>query len=144
MPQSNRETGDAFHRLAHVALEGFTGKRFRLNVALPVGRPPRLHKFDFATDDNGFVGESKCYTWTATDNAPSAKIGHLKEALQYLHDLPKGTTTFIVMKRHCRRKDGEPLADYFVRLNANWLEETAILELDEGTATLRLVHGSLT
>ena len=140
---SNRETGDAFHRLAQSVLQELTGLAFAVDVPIPVGRPPRDHKFDFATADRSVIGECKCYTWTESDNAPSAKIGHLKEALQYLHELPGGTKTFILMKRHCRRHNGEPLADYFARLNDNMLGDTAILELCGETGKVRTVHGKM-
>lgn len=140
---SNRETGDALHRLARSALQKLTGLAFEIDVPIPVGRPARPHKFDFATPTRHIVGESKCYAWTESDNAPSAKIGHLKEALHYLHKLPTGTQTFIVMKRHCRRMNGESLADYFVRLNENLLGDTAILELCEETGKVRPVHGRM-
>src|SRR2546426_267068 len=139
---SNRETGDVFQRLARSILSKSTGILFELEVPLSVGRPPRDHKFDFASADRHIVGESKCLVWTESDNAPAAKIDTLKAALHSLHELPDGTKTFIVMKRHCRRKNGEPLADYFVRLNPNLLGATTILELCEETGSLRAVHSS--
>lgn len=138
---SNRETGDAFHRLARTTLQRQTGLLFDVGVPIAIGRPPRDHKFDFATPDRAVVGECKCYAWTESDNVPSAKIGYLKEALQYLHELPTGTRTFIVMKRHCRRANGEALADYFVRLNNHLLGDTAILELCAGKT--RAVNGKM-
>ena len=95
---SNRETGDAFQRLARSTLQKLTGLVFELEVPIPLGRPPRNHKFDFASADRRIVGESKCLVWTVSDNAPAAKLETVRGALRDLQNLPEGTKTFIVMK----------------------------------------------
>jgi len=63
--------------------------------------------------------------------------------LQFLHALPAGTTTFLVMKRHCKLEIGEALADYFVRLNQHFIAATLVLELDEASGLLRVVAGHI-
>jgi hypothetical protein len=98
--------------------------------------------FDFASGDRRYVGEAKSFTWTISGNTPSAKITTLREAIQYLKELPFGTKTFIVMKKaqHPIRK--ETLAAYFARLNTHLVGATAILELDD-KGCLSVVTGDL-
>ena len=50
-----------------------------------------------------------------------------------MEDLPPETQTFIVMRRHCHQRNGEPLADHFVRRYRQMLERVTVLELDEDT-----------
>ena len=137
---SNVEKGKQFQLRAQSALEKLTGIQFELEVELPIGSPPKLHLFDLASPDQRFIGESKAYTWTVTGNTPSAKITTLKEAAQYLNDLPAGTKTFIIMKRDVHPVKGESLAEYFSRLNNHLLGAVAVLEL-AADDTVRLVHG---
>ena len=47
---------------------------FEQEAAIPIGRPPKEHKFDLANADRSIVAECKCYTWTDSGNVPSAKL----------------------------------------------------------------------
>jgi hypothetical protein len=136
----NTKKGRDFQLRAQQALEGALGFEFDLEVKLPIGVPPKTHPFDLASRNRTIVAECKAYTWTESGNVPSAKITTLREAANYLLQLPTGTTTLIVMDRHCRRMKGEALADYFVRLNSHLLGRVSLLELSSDD-TLRLVHG---
>jgi len=137
---SNVKRGKEFQLRAQSALEKLTGIQFKLEVKLPIGRPPKLHPFDLASPDQRIIGESKAYTWTISGKTPSAKITNLKEAAQYLNDLPAGTNTFIIMKREVHPIKGESLAEYFSRLNKHLLGAVAVLELADDD-TVNLVHG---
>lgn len=54
---------------------------FQQETAIPIGRPPKEHKFDLANADKSIVAECKCYTWTDSGNVPSAKLMGLDEAV---------------------------------------------------------------
>jgi hypothetical protein len=133
--------GAAFCELTRRAIATTLGMDVETEVSLPVGSPPRPHKFDLATPDRAYIGEAKAFTWTSGNNIPSAKISTVKEALQFLHALPQETRTFVVMRRDLRISTGEALADYFVRLHGHWLGTTTLLELAVDTSALRFVSG---
>jgi len=140
--QPNCGAGEAFHRRAAVALAVATGLSFESEVALSLGDSPKRHRFDLATPDRRYVGEAKAYAWTASGNVPAAKISALREAVQFLEQLPKEVRRFIIMRRSVRTSTGESLADYFHRLNPQLLTSVSLLELDDAGA-VRIVCGSL-
>ncbi len=140
---SNRERGAVFQRYAADALAKATGLAFDLEVPLTIGEPPKSHSFDLATRDRAYVGESKAFAWTVSGLPPSAKISTLREAAQYLRSLSPQTTTFIVMARSVHPLNGEPLADYFSRLNDHLLGKVAVIEVCDATGTVRFVRGRL-
>ena len=72
------------------------GSGFELEKKIPIGEPPKDHKFDIVNFDMGFVIECKRYTWTEAGNVPSAKMGFLNEAAFYLSFLPNNYNKFIV------------------------------------------------
>src|SRR5688500_302425 len=119
--QSNSGAGRQFHRRAALALAAATGLSFNSEVALSLGKPSKLHRFDLATPDGIYVGEAKAYAWTASGNVPAAKISALREAVQFLEQLPADVRRFIIMRRSIRSSTGESLADYFQRLNPHLL-----------------------
>ena len=57
---------------------------FHTEHSIPIGKPPKEHKFDLASDDLRFIGESKNYSWTVSGNVPSAKMAFINEAVFYL------------------------------------------------------------
>ena len=59
---SNVKRGKEFQLRAQSALEKLTGIQFKLEVKLPIGRPPKLHPFDLASPDQRIIGESTAYT----------------------------------------------------------------------------------
>ena len=140
---SNTEIGRRFQLRSRQALTRLLQVPFEMEVHLPIGNPPKNHPFDLVSADKMYVGEAKAFTWTISGNTPSAKITTLREAAQYLHALPPGTKTLIVMKHSPHPRTGETLAHYFARLNGHLLGQTAILELDEGTDSLTIIRRGL-
>ena len=45
---------------------------------VPVGNPPKEHRFDVVSADGDIIIECKCYTWTNGGNVPSAKMSTLQ------------------------------------------------------------------
>ena len=109
------------------------GVRLLLDHALPIGEPPKLHKFDFATDAGSHVGEAKYYTWTETGNAPSAKLGFLNQAVFYLSFLPDASTRFIVMRKDHHPKRRESLAEYWYRIDRHLFGGVRVFEIEDDT-----------
>ena len=56
------------------------GVNFRLDFQIPIGKPPKDHKFDLVSEDEEIIGECKNYSWTETGNIPSAKMEFTNEA----------------------------------------------------------------
>jgi hypothetical protein len=136
---SNYAKGLAFQLRCREALIKMTGLSFEAEIKLPIGTPPKPHAFDLVSSDGTLVAECKAFTWTTSAKPPSAKISTLREAIGYLHQLPTGTTRILLMKRDCNVRNGESLADYFVRLNRHFLGTITILELAE-RGELRVVY----
>ena len=81
-------------------LEWFRGHyktSFSLEKKIPIGSPPKDHKFDIVADNDLVAIECKRYTWTETGNVPSAKMGFTNEAAFYLSFLPDTYKKIIVM-----------------------------------------------
>ena len=84
----NPRRGREFQELAASILSAYWGTRFELEVPFSIGDPPKVHKVDMATDDRKFAGEAKNFSWTASGNMPSAKMGFVNQAVFYLSHLP--------------------------------------------------------
>ncbi len=138
---ANTKKGRDFQLRVKHALEKAFDFEFDLEVKLPIGNPPKPHTFDLASRNRAIVGECKAFAWTVSGNVPSAKITTLREAANYLLQLPAGTIAFIAMDRDCHPVKGEALADYFARLNSHLLGRVSLLELSNDS-TLRRVHGN--
>ena len=106
------------------------GPGFLLEKKIPIGQPPKDHKFDIVNIDLGIVIECKRYTWTETGNVPSAKIRAINEAAFYLSFLPDAYEKYIVMLRSQHKKKQETLAEYYYRTNHHLLGKTRIAEYD--------------
>ena len=113
-----------------------------LEISMPIGHPPKSRPFDLASATRRVVGECKAFTWTASGNVPSAKVTTLREACQYLRLLPEGTTRLLLMARSVHPRTGEPLADYFCRLNTHLLGDVVVVEVGD-YGSLRPVRGRL-
>ena len=137
---SNFQQGRDFQELVGAALAREVGEAFDLEVDLPIGTPPKPHRFDLASRSRRIVCECKAYTWTESGNVPSAKITHLREAVTYLTQLPEQTTRILAVKHAAHATKSETLGEYFVRLNQTILGSTLVLEVgvDGGTNAL---HG---
>lgn len=136
MPRENSQNPGAGRyfevRAARIMGEAL-GVRLLLDHALPIGEPPKLHKFDFGTEAGTHVGEAKYYTWTETGNAPSAKLGFLNQAVFYLSFLPETSERFIVMRRHTHPRRKETLAEYWYRTDRHLLRGVRVFEIEDET-----------
>ena len=128
--RDNPRRGREFQELAASMLSEYWGVAFELEVPFSIGDPPKSHRFDLASADRKFVGESKNYTWTATGNTPSAKMAFVNEAVFYLSHIPANITRFVVMPRDIRPKTGEALADYYYRTYRHLLNGVLVIEID--------------
>jgi hypothetical protein len=147
-PKSNRNNprrGRRFEELAQACLTCYFQTNLDRKQPIEIGRPPKSHCFDLASADRRIVGECKNYSWTASGNVPSAKLGFLNEAAFYLSFLPQSTIRFIVLRRQMKPRStrtsarGEPLADYYHRTHRHLLNGTIVLEIDSRTKTVRSV-----
>src|SRR3989442_603185 len=109
---SHIERGRQLQEHARRILEMLLGEPFDAEALLPIGSPPKPHRFDLASRSRGVVCECKSFTWTASGKVPSAKITTLREAVQYLLALPAETIKVIAMKRSLRSTHRESLAEY--------------------------------
>jgi hypothetical protein len=130
--------GYDFQFKAAEILGGYYDVVFR-EYAIPIGNPPKMHKFDLVSDDKHYIGECKNYVWTAGGNVPSAKICHINEAVFYLQHLPSDTIRFVVMRRAIDKFHLESLAEYYYRMNKHLLKGVIIIEIDETTENVIIV-----
>jgi len=72
--KSNSERGAEFQSRARNTLTQWLGVHFNTEISLPIGSPPKDHRFDLVSEDRRYVGEAKAFSWTASGNTPSAKI----------------------------------------------------------------------
>jgi hypothetical protein len=140
---SHVQRGRQLQATARRILETLFGEPFDAEALIPIGSPPKPHRFDLASRSRGVVCECKAFTWTATGNVPSAKISTLREVAQYLSALPAETIKVVAMMRSQRSTPTESLAEYFCRLNAHVLGGIRVLESgDDGAG--RWVRGEIT
>ena len=102
MPSDNRLNtgkGRSFQEQVAVLLSNHFGVTFRLDYPIPIGNPPKTHRFDLVSTDSRYAGECKNYSWTESGNVPSAKMGFVNEALFSLSLLPSDTFRFVVMRK---------------------------------------------
>ena len=112
----NPKIGAEFQTKAAKKLEEHFKVKFIEEVKIPIGCPPKDHKFDCVSENKEIVAECKCYTWTDSGNSPSAKLSKLNEAAFYMSFLPKITKKIIVMSKADHISKKETLAEYYFRL----------------------------
>ena len=105
---------------------------FMLEEPIPIGNPPKLHRFDCVSTDKNIVVECKHYTWTSTGNIPSAKMMGLNEAVFYMSYLPSTTRKIIAIYKDTTAKKIESFAEYYCRINGHLLSGIEIVEIDDG------------
>lgn len=127
----NPKIGREFQNLVCEILAKYYQKCFTTERSIPIGKPPKEHRFDCVSDDRTIVVECKCYTWTATGNIPSAKLMGLNEAVFYLNYLPTETKKIIAMKKSTYPGKTETLAEYYNRIDGHLLEGIEIIEIDD-------------
>ena len=124
-------------------LEWFRGHykvSFSLEKKIPIGNPPKDHKFDIVADNDLIAIECKRYTWTETGNVPSAKMGFTNEAAFYLSFLPDVYKKIIVMLRSYHPKRKESLADYYYRTYRHLLGNIVVAEFDPDSKSMRFIQ----
>ena len=112
---------------------------FSLEKKIPIGNPPKDHKFDIVADNDTIAIECKRYTWTETGNVPSAKMGFTNEASFYLSFLPDSYKKIIVMLRSYHPKRNESLAEYYYRTYRHLLGNIQIAEFDPDSKSMRFI-----
>ncbi len=133
----NPSKGRAFQNLAAEILTNHFKVDFQLDYPIPIGDPPKDHRFDLVSKDTRYVGECKNYSWTESGNIPSAKMGFVNEAVFYLTYIPPKIERFIVMRRDTHPKRNESLVDYYYRTYRHLLNDIFIIEIDVETGNLR-------
>ena len=115
-------------------------KDFVNEKKIPIGYPPKNHKFDIVALDDTVAVECKCYTWTETGNVPSAKIGFVNEAAFYLSFLPDYYEKYIVMLKASHDIRNETLAEYYYRTNKHLLGAIKVAEYEPKTDTFTVIN----
>ena len=127
----NPRIGNDFQKMVLERLELFFDRRFQMETPIPIGDPPKDHRFDCVSEDRKIVAECKCYTWTDTGNIPSAKLMGLNEALFYMSYLPEETIKILCVKRAEYPTKKETLAEYYCRIDAHLLRDVKVFEIDD-------------
>jgi len=133
----NAHIGQKFQELVLSVLQDEYQTDFEKEVAIPIGKPEKDHKFDLANEDRTIVAECKCYTWTDSGNVPSAKLMGLDEAVFYFIFLPPKTKKLLCMKKAVYPGKKETLAEYYVRVHGHLLKDVSVIEIsDDGTINI--------
>lgn len=143
MVQNNSENpriGREFQNLAMKILQDHFKQEFEMDKPIPIGNPPKHHKFDCVSLNNQIVVECKSYSWTLSGNIPSAKMAMLNEALFYMSYLPKDIKKIIVMKKATHPGKKETLAEYCFRIKSHLLDDVSILEIDEESSEIKILQ----
>jgi hypothetical protein len=141
-PVSNTGVGRAFQERVGRILSHRFGEEIILEVELPIGTPPRPHRFDLVSRSGSVVCECKAYTWTSGGNIPSAKVTTLREAAGYLTQAPMDSAKILAIAHSASPRRRETLGEYFVRLNGGLLTDIAVIEIDEAD-NVRQLNGQL-
>ena len=136
---NNPAKGRAFQELAARVLEDHFSTPFHLDVPIAIGLPRKDHRFDLVSSDKRHIGECKNYSWTASGNVPSAKMGFCNEAAFYLSFLTGDVTRFITMRKDVHPKRQETLADYYYRTNKHLLGDVLLIEIDVTNEVIRTI-----
>jgi hypothetical protein len=139
LPDNSLNTGKGrdFQSTAAEILGAHFQTKFDLDVALDIGSPPKVHRFDLVSTDRKFVGECKNYCWTIGGNVPSAKMAFMNEAMLYLSLAPIDSVRFITLRRDTHPRTGEALADYYCRTYRHLFHGAFLIEIDLATSAVR-------
>ena len=83
-------------------------------VHLGTGAEKRPHRFDLGSDSPKVVVECKRHTWTATGNAPSAKMAVWNEAMYYFHLAPPAYRKMLFVLLHRFDPECQTLLNYYI------------------------------
>ena len=135
----NPKRGAAFQNQVREWFQEQYNRRFKIDESIPIGKPPKDHRFDVVDENKTIAVECKRYTWTETGNVPSAKMGFTNEAAFYLTFLPDSYEKYIVMLKSCHPKHNETLAEYYYRINKHLLGSIKVAEFDPETKEFRII-----
>jgi hypothetical protein len=144
MANSNNENpiiGQQFQASVNRIMSAHFGQRFDDEVRIPIGNPPKDHKFDCVSEDRRIVVESKCYTWTDTGKIPSAKMATLNETVFFMSFLPSTTIKIIALKKAVHPLRNETLGEYYCRIYNHLLRDVKIFEIDDNNE-IRIINDS--
>jgi len=141
MNKNNENTGvgKSFQNISKELLAKHYHKEFIPEIAINIGNPPKLRKFDLVSEDMSIVVECKCYNWTQGNNNPSAKMSTLNEAVLYFKLLDDICEKVIVMKKSIHPNRDETLAEYYFRTYRFVLDGITLLEVDTDTQTINAI-----
>ena len=97
---------------------------------IPIGNPPKLHKFDLVSEDKSIIVECKDNNWSKTDEVPSGKIATMLKEILHFNKGPKDTKNILVLRKYYSEKRKKTLGDYFVSKYKYLLEGITVMELD--------------
>lgn len=140
---SNAHVGRDFESMAQAYFEQSNGIALQRGfpVLLGVGSTQKVHRFDLGSDDPPVLIECKSYHWTATGNAPSAKIIACNQAMYYFHLVPQWYRKVLFMLRSEHPSRSETLAEYYARTCGHLIPPTvSILEYDDQLGTARDIN----
>ena len=135
----NPKNGAVFQQQVMIWFQKHFEKSFELEKKIPIGNPPKEHKFDIVDVEDTIAIECKRYTWTETGNVPSAKMGFTNEAAFYLSLLPNNYEKYIVMLKSQHSKRRESLAEHYYRMNKHLLGNIIVAEYDPNADELRII-----
>ena len=135
----NPKKGADFQKQVQEYFKKKYGPGFELEKKIPIGDPPKDHKFDIVNSGLGIVIECKRYTWTVAGNVPSAKMGFTNEAAFYLRLLPDNYEKYIVMLENHHPKRQDSLAEYYYRTNRHLLGKIMIAEYNPEKSDFRII-----
>jgi len=138
--KQNQKKGREFQKLAEDLLSNHFGISFQLDHPLDIGYPPKQHRYDLVSNDSLYVCECKNFSWTKSDNVPSAKMATVNEAVFLLSFLPSNTNTYIVLRRVYSHKRKESLAEYYYRTHKHILRSTRVLEIEKEPLEIREIN----
>ena len=136
----NPRLGALFQEQVREWFQNKYNSSFVLEKKIPIGNPPKDHKFDIVAENGEIAIECKRYTWTVSGNVPSAKIGFTNEAAFYLSFLPDTYDKYIVMLYSYHEKRKETLAEYYYRTNKHLLGSVKVAEYDPKTQSMRTIQ----
>jgi hypothetical protein len=142
MPEPNSKNtgkGKSFQTIAEEVLGHYFQVGFQIEHPIPIGNPPKNHKFDLVSENGKYIGECKNYSWTEGGNVPSAKIGFINEDVFYLQHIPSDKYRFVVLRRDVDYKHTETLADYYYRTNRHLLNGVHVIEIDVLAKSVRIL-----
>ncbi len=130
---SNAHVGKEFEITAEkvFATKGIVvSKNFEVEVGVSNKKKP--HMFDLGADNPPVLVECKSHRWTSGDNVPSAKLTVWNEAMYYFACSPNNYRKILFVLHDKRVRNGETLAQYYVRTYAHLIpEDVEIWEYNE-------------